>query len=200
GWNNSPVTLSWRCSPLLPLGLPTVSQTLFVDGQNQSASGFCSSPFGFASDTQSGINIDTKPPTTTFAGKTPAPNTNATGSFLTFRSDAGDYIGLGMNQFYTAGDSAVSATLPRGGDTFTAFFNQGNFTHWWNVTLAAPPGEPLAPGHYDGAVRAFFRPAGTPGLDVYGDGRGCSQLSGSFDVPQVSFTPGGDLQTFDATF
>jgi hypothetical protein len=68
------------------------------------------------------------------------------------------------------------------------------------VNIAAPPGEPLAIGSYTGAVRAEFRPTGTPGLDVFGDGRGCNTLTGQFDVNELSHAPTGELLIFDATF
>jgi hypothetical protein len=78
--------------------------------------------------------------------------------------------------------------------------NQNNFTHWWYVNIAASPGQPLAVGSYTGAVRAAFRPPGTPGIDVYGDGRGCNTITRQFDVNELSYTPTGDLLVFDATF
>jgi hypothetical protein len=62
GWNNTSVTLSWHCSALFPFVTPTAMQTLFAEGSNQSATGFCSSPFGSASDTEGGIDIDKTPP------------------------------------------------------------------------------------------------------------------------------------------
>jgi HYR domain len=68
------------------------------------------------------------------------------------------------------------------------------------VNIAAPPGEPLTLGSYTGAVRAAFRGPGEPGLDVFGDGRGCNTVSGQFDVTELSYAPTGELLVFDATF
>jgi hypothetical protein len=115
-------------------------------------------------------------------------------------SQAGDYIGGGIEQLYTSADSTISGSLPRGGDYFNASVIQGPYTHWWYVNIAAPPGQPLALGSYTGAVRAAFRPPGTPGIDVFGDGRGCNTITGQFDVNELSYTPAGDLLVFDATF
>jgi hypothetical protein len=122
------------------------------------------------------------------------------GSFLYMNSQPGDYIGGGQEQLYTSADSTISGSLPKGGDYFSASVIQGPFTHWWYVNIAAPPGEPLAVGSYTGAVRAPFRPAGTPGVDIFGDGRGCNTLTAQFDVNELSYTPAGELLVFDATF
>ena len=68
------------------------------------------------------------------------------------------------------------------------------------MNIAAPPGQPLVVGSYTGAVRAAFRPPGTPGLDVYGDGRGCNTVTGQFDVNEIWYALTGELMVFDATF
>jgi HYR domain-containing protein len=130
-------------------------------------------------------------------GSIPLP---ASGSFVYMNSQPGDYIGGGIEQLYTAADTAINGSLPRGGDYFSGSAIQGPYTHWWYFSIAAPPGEPLAEGSYTGAVRAPFRPAGTPGVDFVGDGRGCNTLTGQFDVNELSYTPSGSLLVFDATF
>jgi hypothetical protein len=124
----------------------------------------------------------------------------SSGTFLYMNSQAGDYIGGGTEQLYTSADSSISGSLPQGGDYFSASAIQGPYTHWWYVNIAAPPGQPLAVGSYTGAVRAPFRPPGTPGVDVFGDGRGCNTLTGQFDVDELSYAPTGELLVFDATF
>lgn len=130
-------------------------------------------------------------------GSIPVPNA---GTFLYMNSQPGDYIGLGTEQLYSSSDSTINGSLPRGGDYFSASVIQGPYTHWWYVNIAAPPGQPLTVGSYTGAVRAEFRGAGTPGLDVYGDGRGCNTLTGQFDVNELQYAPTGELEVFDATF
>ena len=122
------------------------------------------------------------------------------GTFLYLKSQPGDYIGQGAEELYTSTNSFIDGSLPQGGSTFNARVVQGNYVDWWYVTIAAPIGQPLAVGHYGGAVRAAFRPAGTPGLDINGNGRGCNELTGQFDVTAVSFSSYGDVSLFDATF
>ncbi len=56
------------------------------------------------------------------------------------------------------------------------------------------------PGH----TRTPFGPSsgarGQPGLDVWGDGRGCNTLSGSFNVLTATYGPNNSIVQFDATF
>lgn len=123
------------------------------------------------------------------------------GSFLYLNSEPGGYVGGGVEQLYTAADSTVTGSMTTDiGDYFRGHVAQGNNVHYWYVDVAAPPGQPLAVGSYVDAVRASFRPVGTPGLDVWGDGRGYNDLTGKFDVNELSVWPNGDLKVFQATF
>ncbi len=56
-------------------------------------------------------------------------------------------------------------------------FPPGSF---WFLHLAAPAGQELLPGVYEGATRWPFQDPSTPGLDFSGDGRGCNTLTGRF--------------------
>jgi len=122
------------------------------------------------------------------------------GSFLYMNSQSGDYIGQGIEQLYTSANSNVTIDFPQGSGSLNATMIQGSYAHWWYVSIAAPYGQPLAVGSYTGAFRTSFRPAGSPGLDVNGDGRGCNTLTGQFDLNELSYAPSGELLVFDATF
>jgi DNA-binding beta-propeller fold protein YncE len=121
------------------------------------------------------------------------------GNFLYFKSDAGDSIGLGAEQLYTSADATFTRSSADVRDLFSLSVVQGN-VHNWNVNLAPPAGQPLAVGSYVRAFRAPFRPAGSPGIDIYGDGRGCNTILGKFDVDELTFWSNGDLRAFQATF
>ena len=58
----------------------------------------------------------------------------------------------------------------------------------------------LVVGSYTGASRAAFQAAGSPGLEITGEGRGCNTLTGQFDVTELAFSPLGEITVFDATF
>jgi len=68
------------------------------------------------------------------------------------------------------------------------------------MRFAAPQGQTLATGTYDGATRYPFQAPSDPGMDVFGDGRGCNTLTGSFTVTQITFSSGGAVESFDADF
>ncbi len=56
---------------------------------------------------------------------------------------------------------------------------------------------------YANAIRGIQSappPGPQPRMDIYGDGRGCNTLSGSFIVLDVTYGPYGYLQRFHATF
>jgi hypothetical protein len=124
----------------------------------------------------------------------------SSGTFLYLNSQPGDYIGGGTEQLYTSADSNVTASLPQGGNHFSASVIQGPYTHWWYVDMAAADGQPLQIGSYTDAERYPFQSPGHPGLSIVGDGRGCNTNTGQFDVNDIQYAPTGELLVFDATF
>jgi len=117
---------------------------------------------------------------------------------LSMTSDEGDYIGQGQTWSY---DSSAGDVF---GVTTTAASVEGSVQaangDWWHMRFAAPQGETLTTGTYDGATRYPFQDPSDPGLDVFGDGRGCNTLTGSFTVTQIAFDDAGAVQSFDADF
>jgi hypothetical protein len=102
---------------------------------------------------------------------------------LVLNSAPGDYIGGGMNQTFTESDGTFTAT--RNFDNgVSVFFNGG--PHWWYLDFAAPMEEPLIVGFYDEATRFPFQSPTKPGLSVSGEGRGCNELTGRFEVLSAS--------------
>ena len=78
------------------------------------------------------------------------------------------------------------------------FFNGG--PHWWQLDFAAPNDAPLTLGVYENATRFPFHSPTQPGLNVSGEGRGCNTLTGRFEVLEVVYGAGGEVQRFAATF
>ena len=58
----------------------------------------------------------------------------------------------------------------------------GDSSDWWDITMAAPAGEQLARGVYRDARRIPPIRSGLPTLIVGGQGRGCNQSTGEFEV------------------
>jgi hypothetical protein len=96
-------------------------------------------------------------------------------------SDAGDYIGGGAPRFFYPGNGSI--TISGNAGYFAVSVSGGSMgTDDFTMTIAAPPGENLHTGLYTGAQRAPFRQSGHAGLDIGGDGRGCNEVGGRFDV------------------
>jgi hypothetical protein len=118
------------------------------------------------------------------------------GSF-SMSGDAGDYITQGLSYSYSA---AAGDTLNATGGPAIFHLNiNGANGDWWSLDLAAPTGQTLQPGVYDGATRYPFNGGGA-GLDVSGNGRGCNTLTGSFTIQ--SYKPGsnGAVEEMQASF
>jgi hypothetical protein len=118
---------------------------------------------------------------------------------LHMTSEPGDYIGGGQTYDYLPTDGAFTLDGSQG-EVISVSFHTPNYEHWWYLNFAAPSGHPLAPGTYTGATRYPFQSAEDPGLSVYGDGRGCNQLTGTFTVKQVTYGSSGEVLSLWATF
>jgi hypothetical protein len=137
-------------------------------------------------------------------GASASPSQLVESGVLTMSSDSGDYIGQGLTYSYATPTNPFVATAR----SFQGANNRVDVTVWTNVAtadywvleFAAPPGQTLAPGTYSDAVRVVSQGSGQPGLDVWGMGRGCNALSGSFMVSDAVFGPYGYVQSFHAAF
>ena len=70
----------------------------------------------------------------------------------------------------------------------------------WTIELAPPVGQQLHVGTYTDAQRSAFREPGHPGLDAFGDGRGCNTLTGSFTITALVADSTGAVKALAATF
>jgi hypothetical protein len=127
------------------------------------------------------------------------PDAAAAVTSLWLDSDPGDYIGGGAVTFFAQEDGSFTARRNYANGVSVAF-NTPNYSHWWYLDFGAPDGQFLATGLYSGAARFAFREPGQPGLDIYGDGRGCNTLTGGFEVKEVTYGSGDEIVTFRATF
>ncbi|MEY2423999.1 MAG: hypothetical protein QOI95_4066 [Acidimicrobiaceae bacterium] len=113
-----------------------------------------------------------------------------------FVSAPGDWVGGGASSSY--GPPGASFTLS--GTAGSLSFGVTTSGENWTVNLAAPAGAQLHPGSYTRAERAAFRSGSRPGLDVYGDGRGCNRVFGSFFINSIEANSTGQIVELDATF
>ncbi len=111
---------------------------------------------------------------------------------VTMFSDQGDSIGGGTHRLYTPLNSTFSLSGSTG--CVTVRVSGGPYGDAFTLDFAAPPGQTLAPGVYDRAQRAPFREAGRPGIDISGDGRGCNEDAGRFEVKDFRVSSSGTLE------
>jgi hypothetical protein len=116
------------------------------------------------------------------------------GNFLYVNSVPGESVGGGVEALYTAATSTLTASFS---DYFRGSVAQGS--HTWSVEIASPQGQALAAGSYVKAIRASARTV-MPGIDIRADGRSCADITGKFDVNEMSFWPNGEIRVFEATF
>ena len=114
---------------------------------------------------------------------------------LAMSSQPGDYIGQGQQYLITQSDAIFTPSTSANVVTISA--NNGDS---WQTDFAGPTSARLTPGEYLNAQRYPFQPAGTPGLSVYGAGRGCNTLTGNFDVLKAVYGGTGALKSFAADF
>ena len=113
-----------------------------------------------------------------------------------YTSQPGDYIGGGTSNTYTPSNATITVQ----GSAASLTMNVMTSTEFWYIDLAAPRGEKLHPNRYYNAERASFRTGRSPGLDVGGDGRGCNEVWGSFNINQIQTDASGNVTVLDATF
>jgi Calx-beta domain-containing protein len=125
--------------------------------------------------------------------KTLDPNGSLT--VLSMYGQPGDYISPGQLLLTTA-DGVFTPT--RNYDQGVSIdLNDGDF---WELDFAAPNNVPLGKGDYENAQRFPFQAPGVPGLSVWGAGRGCNTLTGSFIVSKAAYDLSGNVQHFSADF
>jgi hypothetical protein len=120
------------------------------------------------------------------------------GTWLTFTSRPGEWVGGGRSRSFTAADTLFRA----GVDCYEnrIEISVGTFPDNWQLTMAAPLGSRLTTGTYEGAERYPFQRRGLPGLSFAGEGRGCNTLTGRFVVTEARFLESGGVRRYRATF
>lgn len=111
-------------------------------------------------------------------------------TLLTMNSEAGDYIGQGEDYVYSSVNSHWTTQVIDDGNwiRLTLDVPKPTYATSWTLEFRALPGEVLQPGVYSNAYRAAFRTT-TPGMSIYGDGRGCNTVEGEFVVHQFEYDP-----------
>lgn len=139
------------------------------------------------------------------------PRQNASGPVtkLIMHSEPGDFVGNGQDYLYTPANGVFStrafdSTGDGVVDNVQIAFQQPGGTESWFLTFGADKlNRNLTPGFYYSGERTPFARVGSPGLDIGGNGRGCSALTGKFIVLDASFDYSGSspsIRSFAARF
>ncbi|HWM71115.1 MAG TPA: hypothetical protein VNO35_31395 [Steroidobacteraceae bacterium] len=102
-------------------------------------------------------------------------------NILYYLSQPGDWIGQGQEVRFTGADGSFS--MNSYSNAVRADFITPGWTHSWFLNIGTADYSVLQAGAYESAQRAPS--AGHPQLDFYGDGRGCNDLTGRFDVLEI---------------
>jgi hypothetical protein len=110
-----------------------------------------------------------------------------------FDSDPGDYIGGGIAKDYDNSTSIFTLT----GNASSVQYSVSGLRDTWTALIAAPLGQTLQPGNYS---VARFADETHAGLDVFGDGRGCNQTTGTLTINVLVLNGQGNAVGLGATF
>ena len=136
-------------------------------------------------------------------------------TLILLNSQPGDYIGQGLQQTFTPADGTLTASALANGGVQVSFHNSDFSQFWflnfgppspqkivasWGTDFAGPDKAFLFAGSYLNAQRYPFQPAGIPGMDIAGAGRGCNTLTGNFTVTQTPALLNGKVLHFGADF
>jgi hypothetical protein len=130
----------------------------------------------------------------------PAASAATTSGFVTMASDSGDYIGGGTARDWWTSTGGGSIAVSGNASGISVSVSGGPSGSSFTFSLAPPAGETFADGDYENAQRTSFRSAGHPGIDIYGEGRGCNETTGRFVVRDVAFDGTGTLQRLDLSY
>jgi hypothetical protein len=128
-------------------------------------------------------------------GYQPLPSIPPVVNSVSLQSDVGDYIGLGQSFSYTQADALITLSATAGHLYISVLGDQQ-----WSGDFQVPNTlTQLQPGIYSNLQRYPFHDPATGGLDWYGEGRGCSTLTGWFAIDKVSYV-GDTLTAIDLRF
>ena len=120
-------------------------------------------------------------------------------TLILLNSQPGDYIGQGLQQTFTPADGTLTASALANGGVQVSFHNS-DFSQFWFLNFGPPSPQKIVASEYEGAQRFAFHSPTRPGLDVFGDGRGCNNVTGRFLVSDFALNVDGTLARFAVDF
>ena len=122
-------------------------------------------------------------------------------TLLFWNSAPGDYIGDGRSEIYNGTNSVWTVTPIGDGNGVQLKIDSIDDSGWsfWTLQFKARSGSVLGPGVYHDATRD---PLATtkPGMDVFGNHRGCGQVRGTFVVHELTRDATGGVTSLAVDF
>jgi len=115
-----------------------------------------------------------------------------------FVSDSNDFIGKGLTKLISTPPYLLSPLTYYPGSLGFNFF-LGDYSSSAQLSFAGPNHTPLQVAQYLGATRDPFNDS-EPGLSITMDSAGCNQITGAFNVLEISLNGDGSVNTFAADF
>jgi hypothetical protein len=127
----------------------------------------------------------------------PPGSTPASGNFAYVESEPGDFVGGGAT--FTLTPPAYSFSVVSSGNLVQVDILDAS-TEFWLADFQGMSSIPeLQPGYYGNLRRFPFHNPARGGLEWFGDGRGCNDLTGWFVVDAVTYS-GSTLTAIDVRF
>ena len=118
-------------------------------------------------------------------------------SALYLRGDNGDYITLGQTYYLNEAEGHLSAGGSPVGSAINLYFVSFDHFDFWSAPLASPTYSRIEPTVFFDATRSAS--SSNPGIDISGDGRGCNDTFGEFEVKELTYA-GSLVGSYHALF
>lgn len=120
--------------------------------------------------------------------ETPTASRTAAFAVLQLNGPDGEWVLDGQTREFVLGQDSLKVITLEDDKISLSFSGDGED---WDVSFATPLGESFESGKTTTAKRYSFQEAHEGGLEVSGDGRGCNEIDGRFDVDEASFDSNG---------
>jgi hypothetical protein len=118
---------------------------------------------------------------------------------LQMEGDPGDWVGDGQTYDYETDDGTFTVQRNELAGISITFLAPG-VTDFWHLDFAAALNVPLTTGVYADATRYLQIRSDVPTFEVVGNGHGCNELDGEFEVLEVAYDESGGVTAFRARF
>ncbi len=118
-------------------------------------------------------------------------------TFIHLESESGDFIGNGRTFLLLPEEGDFSVTQQ---SEYEITFEFMSDDEWWELEFITPNKNRFEKKIYKNAERCDFQSTNKPGMSISGNGKGCSEISGMFNVLDVKYDNKGNIENFYINF